>query len=125
MFSFQQAGDFKKTEAALKKMANGDIFSVMNRLGATGVAALSGATPVDSGATASSWSFKAGKVGGGYEIIWTNSNMAGGAPVAILLQYGHGTGTGGYVSGRDYINPAIRPTFDKIADEVWRAVKSA
>ena len=90
-----------------------------------GVAALQANTPVDSGATAASWDYRILATSRGLSIVWTNSNDAGGTPVAILLQYGHGTGTGGYVVGRDYINPAIKPVFDRIANDVWKVVTSA
>lgn len=124
-FSFTSTGDFKNTERALRSMAKGDIFRTLNSLGERGVAALAGATPAESGLTANSWRFEVTRDRGGYNISWLNSNQPGGFPVAIMLQYGHGTGTGGYVRGQDYINPAIRPIFDQIANEVWKAVKSA
>lgn len=97
---------------------------VLQSSGREGVAALSSATPRDSGRTASSWGFEVSKAGGVYTITWTNSDVENGFPVAIMLQYGHGTGTGGYISGRDFINPAMRPVFDRIADRVWKAVTS-
>lgn len=106
-------------------MEKQEILKVLNRYGQQGVAALSSATPVDSGATSQSWDYEVKKLGGTYIISWTNSEVIDGVPVAILLQYGHGTGTGGYVQGRNYINPAIKPIFDKIANEVWKVVTSA
>lgn len=121
-FSFTSSGSFKSTEKYLKKMARGDAFRLLDRYGSMGVEALRSATPIDSSETANSWSYKVERKSGRYSIKWTNSHMAGGTPVVILLQYGHGTGTGGYVQGRDFINPAIKPIFDKIADEVWREV---
>jgi len=90
-----------------------------------GVRALAAATPADSGATAAAWSFEIVNKGGKIEIYWTNSHQNAGAYIAVLIQYGHGTGTGGYVPGRDFINPAIRPIFDQIADNAWKAVTSA
>ena len=87
-----------------------------------GVDALASATPVESGLTAASWYFEVESGGGRHRITWKNSNVNGGVHIAIILQYGHGTGTGGYVQGRDYINPAIRPVFDKIEAEVWKEV---
>lgn len=90
-----------------------------------GIGALAAATPHDSGLAASSWGYKVENSSGGVSISWTNTDVEGGFPVAIMLQYGHGTGTGGYVAGRDYINPAMKPIFDKIADRVWKAVTSA
>lgn len=125
MISFELSGSFKNVDAFLAKMSKEDIFAQLNQYGSQGVAALRSATPVDSGETAAAWSYQVKKSRGSYSITWTNSHMAGSAPVAILLQYGHGTGTGGYVQGRDYINPAIKPIFDAIADNVWKAVTSA
>lgn len=124
-FSFTSSGDFRKTEKFLKTLSEGDIFKTLDRFGRQGVAALSAATPVDSGLTAMSWDYEITRTRKSWSIAFTNSHMAGTVPVAILLQYGHGTGTGGYVQGRDYINPAMRPIFDQIADEAWKAVTSA
>lgn len=123
--SFSSRGSFKNTEAFLKRVSSGDIFASLEKYGKEGVDALSRATPIDSGLTAQSWSYEVIKDRNSYSIVWSNSNTVNGTPVAIWLQYGHGTGTGGFVSGRDYINPALRPIFDKIADSVWKAVKSA
>jgi hypothetical protein len=89
-----------------------------------GVNALANSTPVETGLTARSWQYRIVKDRRGPTIEWYNTNQVNGTPVAILIQYGHGTGTGGYVAGRDYINPAMRPIFDTIADEVWRRVKA-
>ena len=125
MISISSTGDFKKTEAFLKKMSQNDIFSALDRYGREGVTALKSATPVESGLTAASWNYEVSRNKGSYSITWTNSNIVSGSPIAILLQYGHGTGTGGYVAGRDYINPAIRPIFDRIAEDVWKEVTSA
>lgn len=125
MFEVSHSGDFKKTEKFLAAMVKGDIFSRLEPLARAGVAALAAATPVDSSETAASWDYKIAKKGKTTSIYWTNSHAGGSTPVAILLQYGHGTGTGGYVAGRNYINPAIKPIFDQIADEVWKAVTSA
>ena len=121
-FSLTSSGSFNSTENYLKKMARGDAFRLLDRYGSMGVEALRSATHIDSSETANSWSYEVERKSGRYSIKWTNSHMAGGTPVVILLQYGHGTGTGGYVQGRDFINPAIKPIFDKIADEVWREV---
>lgn len=123
--TFQLSGSFKNTEAFLKKLSSGTIFQALSSYGAMGVSALAAATPVDSGETASSWAFEVTQSKGGWQITWTNSHVVDGVPIAIILQYGHGTGTGGYVAGRDYINPALQPVFDKIADGVWKAVTSA
>lgn len=120
--SFSSTGSFRNTEAFLHRMSRNDIASVLNKYGAMGTAALRSATPVESGATAASWSHQVSKSARGWELSWDNQNGSGKTKVAILLQYGHGTGTGGYVAGRDYINPAIRPVFDQIATAVWREV---
>ena len=102
-----------------------NITGVMHTNGKTGVSALSRATPKDSGLAAGSWSYRVGKNGRGPFIEWTNSDVESGFPVSIMLQYGYSTGTGGYVAGRDYINPAIQPIFDQIAAAVWKEVTSA
>lgn len=125
MISFESSGSFDNLESFLKVMGKHAIFNTLDKFGRQGVDALAINTPVDSGNTASSWSYKVEKNRGAYTITWLNSNTADGIPVAILLQLGHGTGTGGYVSGRDYINPAIKPIFDQIADEAWMAVTKA
>lgn len=125
MFSFELGGSTKKTENFLKAMTRLNIASILHASGAEGVAALSAATPVESGRAASSWGYEVTQNRGGVTITWTNSDVENGFPVAIMLQYGHGTGTGGFVQGQDYINPAMRPIFDKIADKVWKAVTSA
>jgi len=115
-------GSFKKTIDALTRMENGDIYKDLDRYGRIGVTALSNATPKDSGDTANSWDYRISHKKGQWNIEWINTNTHNGAQVAILLQYGHGTGTGGYVTGRDYINPAIKPIFDEIANNVWKKV---
>lgn len=125
MISFESRGSFDKTDKFLSRMSKGDIFKALELYGQLGVDALSSATPVDTGETASSWGFTVNKSRGAYSIEWTNSHIVAGVPMVILLQYGHGTGTGGYVYGRDFINPAIRPVFDRIAEEVWKEVTSA
>lgn len=125
MISIESKGDFKKTDSFLKKMTRGDIFKSLNGYGREGVHALSIATPRDSGNTADSWRYEIVSGKGYYSIIWSNTNLSDGIPVAVLIQYGHGTGNGGYVQGRDYINPAIRPIFDRIANNVWKEVTSA
>lgn len=119
---FRHKGDLKKTEKFLKRMAEKDVFKGLEKYAKQGVDALSSATPIDSGLTASSWGYEIHSSSDLYEIVWTNSNINEGVPIAIILQYGHGTGTGGYVQGRDYINPAIRPVFDEIAENVWKEV---
>lgn len=125
MFSFESSGSFKKTDNFLQRMLKGDLFNSLEGFAREGVAALSNATPVDSGLTSGSWNYEIQKSRGFYQIIWTNSNVVDGRPIAIMLQYGHGTGTGGYVEGYDYINPVMKPVFDRIAENVWKAVTSA
>lgn len=120
--TFTGTGSFKNTEDFLKAAVSSQLFSRLESYGREGVAALSRATPVDSGLTASSWSYEVVNKRGRHSIIFHNSHNPSGRPVAILIQYGHGTGTGGYVQGRDYINPVILPLFDRIADDVWKAV---
>lgn len=124
MIAIETRGSFAKTEAFLRYVSKMDLTSTLNRYGQQGVNALASATPVDSGLTAASWYFETYRDGKYFGIIWKNRNLVGGRPVAILLQLGHGTGTGGYVQGRDYINPAIQPVFDAISAEVWREVTS-
>lgn len=127
MISATSSGSFKKTESFLNRMLklNETIMSVMHSCGREGVQALSNATPVQTGRTARSWDYKVIQKKGEYSIIWTNSDIEEGFPVAIMLQYGYATGTGGFVEGEDYINPALRPIFNKIRDRVWKAVTSA
>ena len=122
MISFRQRGDFSKTKNFLKNAKIAALLRNADKYGREGVAALASATPVDSGTTASSWYYEITNSGDAITISFNNSNIQNGVPIAIILQYGHGTGTGGYVQGRDYINPAIRPVFDRIVNEVWREV---
>lgn len=122
MIEITQKGSFNNTERYLAKLKAAELFATLSKYGAIGVNALSNATPVDSGATAGSWSYTIVQRPGYYSIRWHNTHREGGFPVAIMLQYGHGTGTGGYVQGRDYIMPAMRPIFDQIAAEAWREV---
>jgi len=124
-FSFKNKGDFGNLEKFLKKVSSGDIFRVLDGLGERGVSALRSATPKESGATAAAWDYHVDISGDTTSITWTNSHTPNGFPIAIMLQYGHGTGRGGYVEGQDYINPAMRPIFDNIADEVWKVVTSS
>lgn len=119
---FQHKGDFSKTEKFFNALMKRDYFNVLERYGKEGVAALASATPKDSGLTASSWNYEISRNGKEIAIIFTNSNINKGVNIAIILQYGHGTRNGGYVAGRDYINPAIQPIFDKIANDAWREV---
>lgn len=114
-----------KTEKWLKSLADGDIFSDLDRYGQMGVDALARATPVDTGLSANSWAYRIIKDRGSPGIEWYNTNKINGVgtPIVILIQYGHGTGTGGYVPGYDFINPAMKPIFDKIEADVWKKVK--
>lgn len=116
-------GSYSKTERWLNKLAKGDIVSNLSSLGRRGVAALASATPSSTGLTAQSWNYRINKGSGYLEIEWYNTNVVNGFPVAVGLQYGHGTGTGGYVRGIDYINPAIKPVFKEIEKAIERAVK--
>lgn len=122
MISFKQKGDFSKLTRFLERAKGAVHLGDLDRYGREGVAALSSATPVDSGLTASSWYYKIERKKESVTISFHNSNIQNGVPIAIILQYGHGTGTGGWVQGRDYINPAIQPVFDEIADSAWREV---
>lgn len=121
---FEVSGGFTKTERFLNRMKRREYLNVLDEFGRDGVQALRNATPVDSGATAEAWDYEIKRTRNYTEIVWTNSNINDGVPIAVILQYGHGTGTGGYVQGRDYINPAIRPIFDKIAEKAWKVVTS-
>jgi len=123
MISISSKGSFKKTEGFLRRKV--DVMSILNRYGQIGVDALSSATPIDTGATAHSWYYEIVQNRRGFSLVWHNSHMNGGTPVAILIQYGHATGTGGHVEGRDFINPAIRPVFDQIANDIWKEVSRA
>lgn len=124
MFSVKTEGSSKSTDDFLKNISKNSLFSDLSKYGQMGVDALSKATPVDSMLTSTSWGYRINRKRNGYGIVWYNNNIVSGVNIAIILQYGHGTGTGGYVSGQDYINPAIRPVFDKILDEISRRVKN-
>lgn len=122
MIQFRHKGDFSKLTRFLEKVKETVNLGILDKYGREGVAALASATPVDSGLTASSWYYEIVRKNGSAQINFCNSHINEGVPIAIILQYGHGTGTGGWVEGRDYINPAIQPIFDKIANEAWREV---
>lgn len=122
MIRFRQRGDFKKFTRFLEKAKEAVRLGDLDKYGREGVAALSSATPVDSGVTATSWYYRIERKNGTVKICFYNSNVQNGVPIAIIIQYGHGTGTGGWVEGRDYINPAIQPIFDNIAESVWKEV---
>lgn len=122
MISFRQQGDFSTLTRFLEKSKGAVRLGDLDKYGREGVAALASATPVDSGLTANSWYYKTVNKNGSAKISFYNSNIQNGVPIAIILQYGHGTRNGGWVQGRDYINPAIQPIFDKIVNEAWREV---
>lgn len=122
MISFRQKGDFAKLTRYLVKTKDVMKKIDLDKYGKAGVAALASATPVDSGLTANSWYYEIVRGNGTASITFYNSNIHKGIPIAIILQYGHGTGTGGWVEGRDYINPAIQPIFDELAENAWKEV---
>lgn len=115
-------GDFEKTNTFLTRMQSWDVVKILRKYGEKGVEELKNATPVDTGKTADSWYYDVRHTLRGYEINWYNSNVNDGVPIAIILQYGHGTGGGGYVRGTDYINPPLQEIFESIADEAWKEV---
>ena len=122
MITFRQKGDFSKLTGYLERVKEAVHLGDLDKYGREGVAALASATPVDTGLTASSWSYEIKRSNGSVSLEFKNSNIQNGVPIAIILQYGHGTRNGGWVQGRDYINPALRPIFDKIANDAWREV---
>ena len=122
MISFRQKGDFSKLTRYLERVKGVVRLSDLDKYGREGVAALASATPKDSGETANSWYYEIVRTKGSVSIEFHNSNIQNGVSIAIILQYGHGTGTGGWVQGREYINAAIQPIFDKIANDAWREV---
>ena len=122
MISFRHKGDFSKTSRYLAKAKKAVKIKDLDRFGKEGVAALASATPIESGLTANSWYYKIKRQNGSISINFYNSNINEGVPIAIILQYGHATRSGSWVEGRDYINPAIQPLFDKIADDAWKEV---
>lgn len=125
MIEIEAHGSFDKTDKFLKAMSNREHMLALEGFGQRGIDALSSATPVDTRLTADSWRFKLVQGRGKYTLTWFNTNVANGIPVVVLIQYGHGTGTGGWVEGRDFINPAIQPIFDQIANDVWEKVRHA
>lgn len=118
--SVKHRGNFNNLERFLKKVSNKDYLSRFAKYGEMGLQALKDATPVDTGITAASWGYTLEVNGDGVRIVWTNTNINQNVPIAIIIDTGHGTGTGGYVSGREYIDPAIKPVFDNIIDEMWK-----
>lgn len=124
MISIRQKGDFSKLSRYFERVREAARLGVLDKYGREGVAALSSATPVKTGKTAASWTYEIERQNGSVSIVFHNTNINKGVSIAIILQTGHGTGTGGWVQGRDYINPAIQPIFDKIADSAWKEVTS-
>ena len=122
MITFRHKGDFSRLTRFLEKAKETVRLGDLDKYGREGVAALASATPIDTGLTASSWYYEIENKNGRATISFHNSNIQNGVPIAIILQYGHGTGNGGWVEGRDYINPAIQPIFDKIVNNAWREV---
>jgi hypothetical protein len=122
MITVKAVGSFNNTIRFLQKLSKGDIYKILDSYGQKGVDALSAATPIETGATAHSWYYKVEQTNNSHKISWHNSHMAGNVPLVILLQYGHGTRTGGYVPARDFINPAMRPIFDAILAEIKKEV---
>ena len=123
MIEITAKGDYTNTLDFLKKVVKGDAFSDLDKYGRMGVEALSRATPKDTGETAQSWDYRITKTSTSVMIEWFNTHRVGETSVAVLVQYGHGTRNGGYIQGRDFINPAMKPVFDKISDEIWKKVK--
>lgn len=123
MITFRQKGNFTKSTKYMEKLKTDIRQEILDKYGKEGIFALQQATPVDSGDTSNSWYYKIERNRGHVSICFYNSNIQNGVPIAIILQYGHATKNGGWVQGRDYINPAIRPIFDKMADSVWREVR--
>lgn len=123
MINIRQKGDFKNLSSFLEKTKEKLNLGLLDKYGREGVAALQAATPKDTGKTSESWYYKIERKNGSVSLTFHNSNQNKGIPIAIILQYGHATGNGGYVEGVDYINPALRPIFNKIAEEAWKEVK--
>lgn len=122
VITFKHKGSLRKTTNFLERVKRHNFYSGLDQYGQRGVDALSASTPIDSGNTAASWTYSIEKTKRGVTIYWSNSNVNKGVNIAVILQYGHGTGTGGWVEGRDYINPSIRPIFDEIAENAWKEV---
>lgn len=122
MIRFRQKGDFSKLMRFMERAKNAVHLGDLDEYGREGVAALASATPFETGLTANSWYYEIVRKNGSVSIQFFNSNVQNGIPIAIIIQYGHATGTGGWVEGRDYINPAVRPVFDRIASNAWKEV---
>lgn len=124
MITVTQTGDFKRITSFLEKAKEAFKLGILDKYGQKGVEALSSATPVDTGTTASMWRYEIQNEPAGATLSFHNDHINKGVNIAIILQYGHGTGTGGWVEGRDYINPAIQPLFEELANEAWKEVTS-
>lgn len=122
MIKIKQTGNFNNTEKFFRGAITSDYVKILEQYGREGVNALASATPIDTGETSKSWDFEIRRYSGGASITWINTNVVNGVPIAIILQYGHGTQNGGYIQGQDYINPALKPIFDKMANEAWKEV---
>ena len=125
MITFNHKGNFNNTDKFLNIVKTFQYKNILEKYAQEGVNALKTSTPVDSGKTADSWFYDIKEDSKGFSITWSNSNINNGVPIAILIQYGHGTKNGGYIKGLDYINPALRPIFNKIRDDVWRVVTNS
>lgn len=123
MIKFRHKGDFSGLERFLERSADGIPMSVLDKYGQEGVRALVASTPKDTGKTAGSWYYRTERTKGMLKLVFCNSNIQNGTPIAVVLQYGHATRNGGFVQGRDYIDPALRPVFDRMAEEAWKEVK--
>ncbi|MBO7449805.1 MAG: HK97 gp10 family phage protein [Clostridiales bacterium] len=123
MIKLSSRGDWSKTDLFLKRAYRLNIGALLRKYAEQGLKALSSATPVDTGLAASSWGYRIDEGKGQSTITWTNSDIEGGCSVVLLIQYGHGTKNGGYVQGRDFINPAMRPVFDNMVEELWKEVE--
>lgn len=120
--TIRHRGRYNKTEEFLNKLTNREYLNILDKYGQKGVEALRNSTPIDTGKTANSWYYEIERSYGKTSLYWSNSNINDGVVIAIILQYGHGTGNGGYVRGSNYINPAIRPVFDELLTELWKEV---
>ena len=125
VISFAQHGDFKKSLTFMTRVRSRTVRGILEIYGQRGVEALASATPKATGKTAASWSYEIKMDDNGATLCWKNANIVDGVPIAVILQYGHGTRNGGYVQGTDYINPVMKPLFDEIAAELWREVRKA
>lgn len=123
MITIRQRGDFKNLTSFLERSKEAFNLGILDKYGRQGVAALKASTPKDTGKTADSWYYRINRNNGTVSLSFHNSNVNKGVPIAIILQYGHATGNGGYVEGVNYINPALQPVFQKLADEAWKEVK--